>query len=75
MMLGHRRVYTMDGLKADIRSAGIEIVATGGIFLKPLANQQIEASWTEPMMDGFYELGKEFAEYAGEIYAVCRLPS
>src|SRR5262249_46359339 len=42
LMLGHRRVYTPQWFHADIRSAGLEIVAAGGIFLKPLTNKQIE---------------------------------
>ena len=72
--LGHRRVYTLVELKAHIAAAGLKLLATGGNFFKPLTNRQIEEWWTEEMMDGFYELGKDFPEYAAEIYAVCQLP-
>jgi trans-aconitate methyltransferase len=69
--LGHRRVYTPDGFRADIEAAGLRIVASGGVFFKPLSNQQIESHWTPEMIRGFYELGKDFPDVAAEIYAVC----
>lgn len=72
--LGHRRVYTPDTLRKDIASAGLKIKEMGGVFLKPLTNSQVEKWWTEEMMDAFYELGKDYPEIAGEIYAVCQLP-
>lgn len=72
--LGHRRVYTREALLADIRRAGLRAVATGGVFFKPLSMQQIESTWTEAMMDGFYELGKQFPANAAEIFAVAVLP-
>jgi 2-polyprenyl-3-methyl-5-hydroxy-6-metoxy-1,4-benzoquinol methylase len=72
--LGHKRVYTLESLGAHISSAGLEVEAMGGIFFKPLTNTQMGKWFTEQMLDGFYELGKDFPEYAAEIYAVCRLP-
>jgi 2-polyprenyl-3-methyl-5-hydroxy-6-metoxy-1,4-benzoquinol methylase len=69
--LGHRRVYTRSTLLADIRRAGLRAVASGGVFFKPLSMQQIESTWTESMMDGFYELGKQFPFNAAELFAVC----
>ena len=69
--LGHRRIYTWETLQKDIKKAGLNIKAMGGVFLKPLTNAQIEKWWTEEMMDTFYELGKEYPEIAAEIYAVC----
>lgn len=69
--LGHKRVYTPESLSNDIKSAGLKIKEIGGVFLKPLTNKQIEESWTEEMMDAFYELGKDYPEIAAEIYAVC----
>lgn len=72
--LGHRRVYTKAHLVNHLESAGWEICLTGGLLFKALSNQQIEQWFTEQMLDGFYELGKDFPDYAAEIYAVCRLP-
>ncbi len=71
--LGHRRVYNLKLLLEHLNSAGWEVQTTGGVFFKVFTNQQIENWFTEPMMDGFYELGKDFPAYAAEIYAVCRL--
>lgn len=69
--LGHYRVYDLDLLVADLRSAGFTIASTGGIFLKPLSNGQIEDSWTDEMIEGFFNVGKQFPDYCAEIYAVC----
>ncbi len=73
-MLGHRRVYSLDRLLNDLRQGGLQVESTGGIFFKPLTNGQIDQWFTQQMMDGFFALGKEFPEYAAEIFAVCRLP-
>jgi len=72
--LGHRRVYTQVTFKQHIETAGLNLVESGGVFFKPLSNQQIQEHWTEEMIHGFYELGKDFPENAAEIYAVCTLP-
>jgi hypothetical protein len=50
--------------------AGVRVVSSGGIFLKPLTNKQIEETWTERMMDGFFELGKVFPQNSAELYVV-----
>lgn len=71
---GHRRVYTVKTFRQDIELAGLKIIESGGVFFKPLSNQQIQNHWTKEMIQGFYELGKEFPEYAGDIYAICTLP-
>ncbi|MFN7112728.1 MAG: class I SAM-dependent methyltransferase [Alphaproteobacteria bacterium] len=71
--VGHQRVYDMDTFQSDIRSAGLTISLTGGVFLKPLSNKQIENNWTDEMIAGFYELGKDFPRHAAEIYAVCEI--
>jgi 2-polyprenyl-3-methyl-5-hydroxy-6-metoxy-1,4-benzoquinol methylase len=70
LSLGHRRVYTNETLSADLHSSGLDIVEMGGVFFKPLSNQQIQDNWNEAMIQGFYELGKDFPENAAEIYAV-----
>ena len=69
--LGHRRVYTPVTFRADIEAAGLRIVEQGGVYFKPLANKQIEDNWTDPMIEGFYELGKDFPDVAAELYVVC----
>ena len=69
--LGHRRVYTPETFRGDIEKGGLKILETGGVYFKPLSNNQIQEYWSEEMIQGFYELGKDFPEYAAEIYAVC----
>ncbi|MDX6528231.1 MAG: hypothetical protein QOH41_521 [Blastocatellia bacterium] len=72
--LGHRRVYNAATFRGDLEMAGVHIARIGGVFFKPLSNQQIQDHWTEEMILGFYELGKDFPEHAAELYAVCELP-
>lgn len=69
--IGHRRVYTPEALAADVRAAGLRIVAEGGVLLKPLSNGQIEAQWSPELIEGYYELGKEFPRHTAEIFIVC----
>jgi 2-polyprenyl-3-methyl-5-hydroxy-6-metoxy-1,4-benzoquinol methylase len=69
---GHRRVYTRETFTSDLEAAGLEVLELGGVFLKPLSNKQIQDTWTEAMIEGFYELGKDFPENAADIYAVCQ---
>ena len=71
-ILGHRRVYSRDQLQEEIENAGLRVSHMLGVFLKPLSNQQIEAVFSNAMISGFYELGKEFPEIAAEIYAICQ---
>ena len=71
--LGHRRVYTPETFRADIEKSGLNIIEMGGVYFKPLSNGQIQEHWNEEMIQGFFELGKDFPEYAAEIYAVCKV--
>lgn len=69
--LGHQRVYTSATLRADIEAAGLAVSQSGGVYFKPLSNRQIQDHWSEGMIEGFYELGKDFPEHAAELYMVC----
>jgi len=73
-VLGHQRVYTPATLRADLEAAGLKVVHSGGVYFKPLSNKQIQDHWSEEMIEGFYELGKDFPDLAAELYAVCELP-
>jgi 2-polyprenyl-3-methyl-5-hydroxy-6-metoxy-1,4-benzoquinol methylase len=68
--LGHRRVYTPATFAEEFDRAGLRIVELGGVFFKPLSNKQIEETWSDRMMDGFFELGKDFPANAAELYVV-----
>jgi 2-polyprenyl-3-methyl-5-hydroxy-6-metoxy-1,4-benzoquinol methylase len=73
--VGHRRVYAWDGVRRDLEAAGLAVQVLTGVFFKPLSNGQIDQYWTEQMIEGFYQLGKDFPENAAEIMAVCRAPA
>ena len=67
---GHRRVYDMDTFQADFKKAGLKIIHSGGYWLKPLSNAQIERDWSREMIDAFLKLGEKYPDIAGEIYVV-----
>jgi len=50
---GHRRSYTLDSLQADMRAAGLQVRATGGIFYKMLSLAQMD--WF--LRNGLWEEG------------------
>jgi len=69
--LGHRRVYTPDLFFRDIEESGLIVDEWGGVYFKPLSNKQIEDNWSTEMIQGFFELGKDFPQFSAEIFAVC----
>ena len=69
--IGHRRVYTREELDKDVKVSGLHVIAKGGIFLKLLSNQQMLTFKDEALIEGMFELGKDFPQYCSEIYAVC----
>lgn len=71
--LGHRRVYTPNTFRTDIEKSELKVLEMGGVYFKPLSNRQIQDHWTAEMIQGFYELGKDFPDYAAELYAVCKI--
>ena len=71
--VGHYRVYDFDSLIADAEEAGLTVLDKKGVFFKPLSNKQINDTWTPEMIEGFYLLGDDFQDNAGEIYITCSL--
>ncbi|MDB5422703.1 MAG: class SAM-dependent methyltransferase [Phenylobacterium sp.] len=72
--VGHRRVYDWSSLRSDIEGAGLRVAHMDGVFFKPLSNGQIDQHWSDQMIEGFYELGKDFPKNAAEITAICKRP-
>ncbi|HSX09845.1 MAG TPA: class I SAM-dependent methyltransferase [Candidatus Saccharimonadales bacterium] len=70
--IGHRRVYTLETLAKDIKKTGLRVTKQGGVFFKPVSNDQIEKNWTEEMIQGFLSLGYDFPELCSDIYVVCK---
>jgi trans-aconitate methyltransferase len=69
--IGHRRVYGRETLEGDLSAAGFDVTARGGVFLKLLSNVQMQ-EFDDAVVEGFYELGKDFPDLCSEIYAVAR---
>lgn len=67
---GHKRVYDLEGLVSDFRAANLNVCKTGGYWLKPLSNAQLQCSWTDQMIDAFMDLGEQLPEFSGEIYCI-----
>jgi 2-polyprenyl-3-methyl-5-hydroxy-6-metoxy-1,4-benzoquinol methylase len=77
---GHRRTYSLDTLKHDVRAAGLQIADFGGILFKPLANFQFDRALQEGLVDdeylaGCFELGKSYPELCASVYVVCGPPA
>ena len=68
--LGHQRVYNFDMLKSDFEKAGCIIKYSGGYWLKPISNSQIEKQWSPDMINAFMKLGEQYPEIAAEMYIV-----
>jgi 2-polyprenyl-3-methyl-5-hydroxy-6-metoxy-1,4-benzoquinol methylase len=72
-LLGHKRVYTPKLFRSHIHEAGFEIEKFGGCMIKPLSNRQIEADWSDELIEAFFALGDDFPELCSEIFAVLKL--
>jgi hypothetical protein len=67
---GHRRVFNPKTFSEVFHKAGLKIDANGGYWLKPISNSQIEANWSQQMLNAFLQLGESYPDIAGEIYIV-----
>ena len=70
--LGHKRVYTKTLLTEHIHKSGLKIIHTGGIFIKPLSNDQMK-SWDSAIIRGLFSIGRKLPDLCSELYVVCRL--
>lgn len=68
--LGHKRVYTPELLTKHIQQANLRVVASGGILLKPLSNDQMK-SWDPDVINGLYKAGTLLPDLCAELYIVC----
>jgi 2-polyprenyl-3-methyl-5-hydroxy-6-metoxy-1,4-benzoquinol methylase len=72
LMVGHRRLYTVDMLAEHCSLAGLKVMTMKGIYLKPLSEAQMYALQREALM-AFYRLGEDVPQYCADIFAVaCR---
>lgn len=67
---GHRRVYSRQQLLEHFRLAGLKILVSGGYWLKPISNGQIDAQWTQEMISAAMKVGELYPDISAEIYVV-----
>jgi len=67
--LDHKRVYTRESLCSELEAAGLEVVGSGGILLKPLPNARM-CELEPALLDAYEALGREHPDLAAEVYAL-----
>lgn len=75
---GHLRTYSIDTLRRDIIESGLEIRQITGVFLKGLANYQLDAAISQGIIDESYisaanSLAKIYPDFAASLIAICSL--
>jgi 2-polyprenyl-3-methyl-5-hydroxy-6-metoxy-1,4-benzoquinol methylase len=75
---GHLRTYALDTFLFEFRKLNFEIVDSGGVILKALANFQMDAALKEGIIDDNYikaanDLARKYPDFSTSIYAVVRL--
>jgi trans-aconitate methyltransferase len=71
LRIGHRRVYNLDTLRADVRAAGLSILFWQGIFLKVVSNRQM-LGWDENLIRALHAVGQRFPAHCAELYVIAR---
>lgn len=74
---GHTITYTLDKLKEEVGKSGLDIVYSGGIFFKALANFQWDQVIsqnivTKEYLDACYKLGKKYPDLCSSILIICQ---
>lgn len=59
-MVGHQRVYTIDRLSAEMTSAGFEVAAVTGWFLKIVPNSMM-LEWPQALIDALVQISPELS--------------
>ena len=77
---GHTATYSLDTLVNVVRSAGLDVVDSGGIFFKPLANFQLDKLigddlLSEEYLEGCYQLGSRYPDLCSSIFVVAQKSS
>lgn len=71
LRVGHRRVYDMELLTQEVSHHGLRVLKYGGMFLKPLSNDQMD-QLPDAVVDAFYEIGRGLpCNLLAEIYVQC----
>lgn len=70
LSVGHRRLYTVDGLAEQIAAAGLYTPQIEGIFLKPLSSAQM-MDWPDSLLNAFDAMSHELRDYSAYLFAPC----
>lgn len=68
--VGHRRLYTVQSLEAEVRAAGLYPGKMQGVFLKPLSSDKM-MDWSDELLDAYDKMGNELIDYAGFLFVPC----
>lgn len=68
--VGHKRVYTPDILKTDLRKADLHLNFLKGVFVKPLSSDRM-MDWPDELFNAFNELSVDLPEHTAFLYANC----
>ncbi len=71
VQIGHNRVYSLDTLVGELSMSGLQVVATGGLFMKFLAQSQLESVLADDQIEAMVHVGRRYPEIAAEIWAAC----
>lgn len=74
---GHRRIYDRVRFNRDLIHGGFKIIHQGGIFLKILADFQLNQLYRSGILgpsqiEGLYLLGLEYPDLCGSIFAIAK---
>ena len=68
---GHRRTYTWEAIKREVRFAGLEVLHMEGILVKPFPGPGMNLL-TEAERRRLFELAPACPELCAEVYVACR---
>lgn len=79
---GHKRMFDLKSLIQLVKSNNLQILHSGGIFLKAHPNHQMQILYDSNMwenesikkryFDALFKMGKQIPEYSSTIYVHCR---
>lgn len=70
LLLGHKRYYTVNSLRADIKQAGCEVNSLEGIYLKPFTTRQmISLKLDRKVLEALCKLGIDYPELSCGLFA------
>jgi len=70
VLLGHKRYYSVDSLRGELRNAGYDVERVEGIYLKPLTTpQMVSLNLSANLIEALCKLGIDYPELSCGIMA------